>query len=462
MQCAACCGALSDNLDICPQCKNPVSPSLVIDQEQPFVPTPQPVEPPSLAKEAGDAPRVASRVSTLIEFPAASGRPSQPQWRKELSERVREIQHRRQREADEEAALQACKEQEQAPAQTESHLGLVPSSVDPSTLNPIVAAALRRIERARRQPPHVRSTRMNGASAATALARVVEERQPERPPAAAVSVAASEDPCTPLTQSPPTLPVKLKKVVEPERPTNFVMVVPAKQINSVRPSPPIQPAVAASTKQAVVAVQPVQPATKHVADKSLADKSLADKSPPTTPSLAPLVLPPAPQPRRVFAEVVDDEVLSRNEAARKYNTANAAPTGTEAAPISGRFVGGIVDLLLVAFAVSPVAAIIELASGDWTSMGVVALMCGTVVAVSFVYLAASTALRGRTWGMSLVSLRTVDATTLESLTIEQSMRRAFLQMISVAAFGLGLLYALLDIESRTAHDRFSGTIVVRE
>lgn len=185
MQCAACCGALSDDSDICPQCKNPVSPSLIIDQEQPFVPTPQPVEPPPLLKGAGDAPRVASRVSTLIEFPAASGRSSQPQWRKELSERVREIQHRRQREAEEEAALQADEEQEQPPAQTESHLGLVPSSVDPSTLNPIVVAALRRIERARRQPPQqpprVRSTRMNGASAATALARVVEERQPERP-----------------------------------------------------------------------------------------------------------------------------------------------------------------------------------------------------------------------------------------------------------------------------------------
>ncbi|MBA3442920.1 MAG: RDD family protein [Pyrinomonadaceae bacterium] len=392
-------------------------------------------------------------MSTLIEFPAASGRSLQPQWRKELSERVREIQHRRQREAEEEAALQA--DVEQPPAQTESHLGLVPPSVDPSTLNPIVAAALRRLERAHRQPPpppaRVRSAGMNGASAATALARVVEAKQPERPPTATVPVAASETPCAPVTQSPPALPEKSKKGVEAERPTNFVMVVPDIQINSVRPSPPAQSATA-SPKQPVVPDQPVQPTIKIA----------ANKLPATTPALAPVVLTPAPQPRRVFAEVVDDEVLSHCAATQEYNTTKAALNSTEIAPVAARFAGGIIDLLLIVFVVSPFAAIIELTSGDWTNLGVIALMCSIFLIMSFLYLAASTALWGRTCGMSLVSLRTVDATTRESPTMEQAVRRALLQMVSVAAFGFGLLYALLDIESRTAHDRLSGTIVIRE
>ena len=41
--------------------------------------------------------------STLIEFPGVS-RSSVPEWRKEISERVREVQERRAREAAREAA----------------------------------------------------------------------------------------------------------------------------------------------------------------------------------------------------------------------------------------------------------------------------------------------------------------------------------------------------------------------
>ena len=45
----------------------------------------------------------AEKKSTLIEFPGVS-RNSVPEWRKELSERVREVQEKRAREAAREAA----------------------------------------------------------------------------------------------------------------------------------------------------------------------------------------------------------------------------------------------------------------------------------------------------------------------------------------------------------------------
>jgi uncharacterized RDD family membrane protein YckC len=35
-------------------------------------------------------------------------------------------------------------------------------------------------------------------------------------------------------------------------------------------------------------------------------------------------------------------------------------------------------------------------------------------------------------------------------------------MLSLATFGLGIIYALFDAEGRTAHDHLSGTIVVSE
>jgi uncharacterized RDD family membrane protein YckC len=86
------------------------------------------------------------RSSTLIEFPGTT-RPV-PEWRKQLSQRVREVQERRAREAAEEAAaaqeagMVSC-------ALPSAQLELVPDLEQP-VMNPIVSKALERLERARR------------------------------------------------------------------------------------------------------------------------------------------------------------------------------------------------------------------------------------------------------------------------------------------------------------------------
>src|SRR5262252_4296747 len=83
--------------------------------------------------------------SSLIEFP---GRRNVPEWRKQLSQRVREVQERKAREAAEElaaaqeAGLVSC-------ALPSGQLELVPDLENPVT-NPIVTKALERLERARR------------------------------------------------------------------------------------------------------------------------------------------------------------------------------------------------------------------------------------------------------------------------------------------------------------------------
>ncbi|HJU52913.1 MAG TPA: hypothetical protein VJ715_00005, partial [Pyrinomonadaceae bacterium] len=84
--------------------------------------------------------------TTLIEFPGVS-RASRPQWRKELSERVREIQERRARDASREVeeALRRPVEPQVADA-VAPQLGLVPQP-DAPAMNPIVVAALKRLER---------------------------------------------------------------------------------------------------------------------------------------------------------------------------------------------------------------------------------------------------------------------------------------------------------------------------
>jgi len=166
--------------------------------------------------------------------------------------------------------------------------------------------------------------------------------------------------------------------------------------------------------------------------------------------------------------VADDAALSEIEAQMhaavlsNHSETESVTTVDDHAPISKRIAGGIVDLLVVAFAATPFAAIIELTNGNWADVRVAASMGGIVVVLMFLYITAATALAGRTWGMSLVALRTVNAQTGMAPTTGQCARRAIGYMLSLATLGIGLLYAFFDAEGRAAHDHLSGTIVVAE
>ena len=120
----------------------------------------------------GDSPTLPSeRKSTLIEFPGIS-RNSVPEWRKELSERVREVQERRARETAREAAEA---ERQRAEATTNPpQLELLPPTEAPA-MNPLVAAALRRIERAHQSASI--ETRAPRTSLATAVAYAPEREE---------------------------------------------------------------------------------------------------------------------------------------------------------------------------------------------------------------------------------------------------------------------------------------------
>jgi uncharacterized RDD family membrane protein YckC len=115
-----------------------------------------------------DSTRHTERKSTLIEFPGVS-RNSMPEWRKELSERVREVQEKRAREAAREAAEAERKRIEAAidPPQLE----LLPPAPMPA-MNPLVAAALKRIERAHQTAPS--ESRQPRTTLATAVAYAPE------------------------------------------------------------------------------------------------------------------------------------------------------------------------------------------------------------------------------------------------------------------------------------------------
>ena len=117
--------------------------------------------------------------------------------------------------------------------------------------------------------------------------------------------------------------------------------------------------------------------------------------------------------------------------------------------------------MLIAFLCSPFGAAIELTIGNWSDPRVMGSMAGIVAVVMFLYLTCSTALAGRTPGMKFFSLHTIDATTALAPKTGQCVRRSVVYMLSLAAGGIGIIYALFNAEGRAAHDLLSGTMIVK-
>jgi uncharacterized RDD family membrane protein YckC len=120
----------------------------------------------------------AEKKSTLIEFPGVA-RNSLPEWRKELSERVREVQEKRAREAAREAREAAREAAEAERLRMEAtidppQLELLPPAQMPA-MNPLVAAALKRIERAHQTAPT--ETQQQRSTVATAVAYAPEREE---------------------------------------------------------------------------------------------------------------------------------------------------------------------------------------------------------------------------------------------------------------------------------------------
>ena len=167
MQCPSC-GAISKKRSLkCPECgafrnKSSVASSSVVSTQMNIV------DEPAQAAVANSRPN-----RSLIEFPGVKH--SMPQWRKELGERVREVQERRLRETASENG--ANETQTGAEATKAPSLELLPQA-EASPLNPIVVAALRRIERAHMSAPAGANYMNFQGSAAVAYAK-----QPEFIPA---------------------------------------------------------------------------------------------------------------------------------------------------------------------------------------------------------------------------------------------------------------------------------------
>jgi uncharacterized RDD family membrane protein YckC len=208
MQCPSCGAITDDDSGSCIECSQPGNLASLDDAVEAIVVVRHQVK----------------KSSTLIEFPGVN-RNSVPEWRKELSVRVREVQERRARDAAREAA-EAERRRAEA-ASRPPQLELLPQAESPP-MNPLVAAALRRIERAHQAAPEkAASTASVAAAVAYAPTLEIHEDLPD-------ICNSSQELDTQLTLT----STEDEPYVEPQAKLVAVPINPIPEPKTEKPSPP--------------------------------------------------------------------------------------------------------------------------------------------------------------------------------------------------------------------------------
>ena len=333
------------------------------------------------------------QTSKLIEFPGVS-RSTVPQWRKELSERVRVAQEKRARE---EALEESLAERNDVATESTPQLELLPQA-EAAPVNPLVAAALRRIERAHHAGAYVRVAGSGGSATAIAYAAPMEFRGETQSQVAAEFLA-------------PATSCEFEDVEsrQQEKVHNLVVV-------------PTPTARAVSTE----AAETFEPSLK-------------------------------PKPKRMIGDINDPALnyLDSIPTAVRFETRNHSR-----ASLFARLVSAFVDLIVLSLLCAPFFAALELTNINWDQPRVWIFSAAVFSLVGFLYFTISTALTGRTLGLRLMSLRVVDARTGLIPTGTQSAGRALIYIASLLILGITSVAALLNSERLTPHDRITRTAVI--
>ena len=325
----------------------------------------------------------AEKKSTLIEFPGVS-RNSVPEWRKGLSEKVREVQEKRAREAAREAA--EAERKRIAATVNPPQLELLPPAEMPA-MNPLVAAALKRIERAHQTAP-------------------THDHQPGSTLASAVAYAPERE----ENDMPDTVPSDPQLAFEPEVAEIEPPIIPEKPVH-------------------LAVVPPSEPPAPKIETRK--------------------------PPKRLIIE--NDPSLNYLDSISR--TLRVDDLSARSAPAFRRLISGLLDLIFCAILTSPIALAMQLTGSNLQEMRVIAVLAGSAVVVTFVYLTLMTALTGRTWAMRLLSLRVIDTKTGLIPTGGQSIGRSIFYLLSLVTV-VGLLFVLLSREGYTVHDRVTRTAVI--
>jgi len=166
---------------------------------------------------------------------------------------------------------------------------------------------------------------------------------------------------------------------------------------------------------------------------------------------------PPKAPKRLIRDDPNDPALNYLDAISR--NLRVDDTSTKSASAFRRLICAVLDLIFCALLSSPIAFAMNLTGNNLQDLQVIAVLGGSAIVVTFIYLTLMTALTGRTWGMRLLSMRVIDRKTGLIPTGGQSIGRSIFYLISLATV-VGIVSALLSREGYTFHDRFTRTAVI--
>jgi uncharacterized RDD family membrane protein YckC len=170
--------------------------------------------------------------------------------------------------------------------------------------------------------------------------------------------------------------------------------------------------------------------------------------------------PPVVELGRVKLAEIDeeDDILEIDE----IETVETEEEIEDLAPFSMRFNAGLFDLIIGAFTAAILLSPLMLSGGNWFSPAGLLAFLVTNLIVMFIYLTTAIGFFGKTFGMKLFSLETIDVEENDYPSLHQAAVSSSVYLFSLALGGIGFLPIFFNSEKRAAHDLLSGTIIVKE
>jgi uncharacterized RDD family membrane protein YckC len=135
---------------------------------------------------------------------------------------------------------------------------------------------------------------------------------------------------------------------------------------------------------------------------------------------------------------------------------------TEAPDLYTHMLINVIDLMVIGLSCAPFFALIQFFSGNLFESGaMIAVLLITTLIATF-YLTVTQILCGKTFGMMAANSHIVDALNNQQPSVPMILMRTFGYFISAIPAFAGFFWITLDPQSRSWHDKISGTMVVRD
>jgi uncharacterized RDD family membrane protein YckC len=164
-------------------------------------------------------------------------------------------------------------------------------------------------------------------------------------------------------------------------------------------------------------------------------------------------------PRRAS---VSTAIADRSRDEWKAESLPSSPAPDERPYLQERALAGVIDLAVIVCSSAPLWVVAALTDASLQSFQVQTILATAAALIAGMYLFATVATSGQTFGMILTGLRVVSAQGEDhSLTALQALMRAIGHIPSTLPLMAGFLWAAFDKNQRGLHEYISGTQLVR-